>query len=564
MSLEQIGRRAGRMLANRMRAPPSYHETCPSRDTGDLDQLKLPDADGNTIPNFSRVGYREGLARIPFIPVQIVVEPSLDPSSDDTSRIQEAIDAVAQSPLICMGEDGARIRGTVLLKAGTYRVAGAIVINASGTVLRGEGQDESGTIVIATGNIQRDFVLVNGMLGSEMGAVEMQRTKARTAEMQPINGYRGSKKPDTYTSRGADILVGSTQIPVESTKGYKIGDRIVIERPGCDEWIDNIRMNCLPSRPGNIQSNQWTAKTYTFRFERKIVAIDCATNTFTIDIPMVMRLDPKYPQARVYELIHKMPTVSDVGVENLRLVSEYDPCNPEDENHGWYAVIMDNTVHGWVADVTTVHFVSGIFAGRWSRYITIQDCSVLDPVSKPTEGGRRYQFNLSGQMGLVKRCYTTNARHDFITLGRICGPNVFVDSTGVNGNNDTGPHERWAMGTLYDNITCNTLNVRQRSWMGSGQGWAGVFHVIYNCTAHKSNNCFQDPPGATNWIIGFQGALTKRPAFEEPGKSPMFCTLPSYPRSLYWAQLIERAHGDIQYVKKIAGYEGKLQYPPRL
>lgn len=58
---------------------------------------------------------------------------------------------------------------------------------------------------------------------------------------------------------------------------------------------------------------------------------------------------------------------------------------------------------------------------------------------------------------------------DNVTLG----PNVFVDSTGVDGNNDTGPHERWAMGVLYDNITCNTINVRQRSWMGSGQGWAG-------------------------------------------------------------------------------------------
>jgi len=58
-------------------------------------------------------------------------------------------------------------------------------------------------------------------------------------------------------------------------------------------------------------------------------------------------------------------------------------------------------------------------------------------------------------------------------LGLALGPNVFVDSIGVDGNNDTGPHERWAMGVLYDNITCNTINVRQRSWMGSGQGWAG-------------------------------------------------------------------------------------------
>lgn len=136
---------------------------------------------------------------------------------------------------------------------------------------------------------------------------------------------------------------------------------------------------------------------------------------------MVMCLDPKYPPARVYELIHKFNTISDVGVENLCLISETDRSNPEDESHGWYGVVVDNTVHGWVADVTTKHFVSGIFASAWSRYITIQDCSVVYPVSKPTEGGRRYQFNLSGQKGLVKRCFTNNARHDFITLGRVCG-----------------------------------------------------------------------------------------------------------------------------------------------
>ncbi|KAG0315609.1 hypothetical protein BGZ97_008045 [Linnemannia gamsii] len=430
-------------------APPPYEETSPAHggraDTGNLEALKVPDAYGNTMPDFSRVGYREGHVKIPMIPVQMVVEPSLDPFSDDTARIQAAIDEVGRLPLECVGNDGAR-----------------------------EGQDDGGTIIVATGNIQRDFILVNGMLQSEMGNVEMQRAKARTREMMPTNGYKGSRKPDTYTQSGVYVAAGSNQIPVLDTKGYNVGDRIVIERPGSDEWISDIGMDKLPPRPENGNpSTQWTAKSFTFRFERKIVAIDQATRTFTIDIPMVMCLDPKYPPARIYDLIHKFPTISDVGVENLRLVSESDPNNPEDESHGWYGIVVDNTINGWIADVTTMHFVSGIFASAWSRYITIQDCSVLYPVSKPTEGGRRYQFNLSGQMGLVKRCFTNKARHDFITLGRVCGPNVFVDSIGEDGNNDTGPHERWAMGVLYDNITCNTINVRQRSWMGSGQGWAG-------------------------------------------------------------------------------------------
>jgi hypothetical protein len=180
-------------------------------------------------------------------------------------------------------------------------------------------------------------------------------------------------------------------------------------------------MDSLPPRPDGTASVQWKKETFTFKFERTILGIDDVTSSLIIDIPMVMSLDPKYPPAKVYELIYKNPMISDVGVENMRLVSEYDPINGEDEAHGWYAIVVDNTLHGWVADVTTMHFVSGIFASTWSRYVTIQDCSVLDPVSKPTDGGRRYQFCLNGQMGLVKRCFTNNARHDFITLARCCG-----------------------------------------------------------------------------------------------------------------------------------------------
>lgn len=177
----------------------------------------------------------------------------------------------------------------------------------------------------------------------------------------------------------------------------------------------------LPPRPGNTLSAPWKKETFTFRFERTVVGIDPGSQLLTLDIPLVMSLDPRYPPASVYVLNYKVPMISDVGVENLRLLSESDPIDAEDESHGWYAVVLDNVLHGWVADVTTMHFVSGIFCSTWSRFITIQDCSVLYPISKPKEGGRRYQFNLSGQMGLVKRCFTNNARHDFITLARVCG-----------------------------------------------------------------------------------------------------------------------------------------------
>ncbi|KAG0009928.1 hypothetical protein BGZ81_003076, partial [Podila clonocystis] len=140
-----------------------------SNNNGRLDILKLPDQFNNTIPDFSMVGYREGHVRIPSVPTRIVLESS--PSTeDDTARIQAALDQVAQLPLESVGPHGAAVRGAVLLRAGVYRVAGALILNASGIVLRGEGQDESGTIVVATGAIQRDFILVNGQLTSDMGS----------------------------------------------------------------------------------------------------------------------------------------------------------------------------------------------------------------------------------------------------------------------------------------------------------------------------------------------------------------------------------------------------------
>lgn len=175
------------------------------------------------------VGYREGHVRIPSVPTRIVLEPSAS-TEDDTARIQAALDQVAQLPLEDVGPHGAAVRGAVLLRAGVYRVAGALILNASGVVLRGEGQDENGTIVVATGVIQRDFILVNGQLTSDMGSIEMQQAKARTKEMMPSNWYRGSKKTTT-TRSGVYIPVGENRIPVEDVGPFKTGNRVVASDP---------------------------------------------------------------------------------------------------------------------------------------------------------------------------------------------------------------------------------------------------------------------------------------------------------------------------------------------
>jgi len=96
---------------------------------------------GNRIPDFSTAGYGGGGVPIPDIPVRA----SLDPVSggDDTPRIQAALEALVKQPADANG-----FRGALLLHKGVYRIAGTILLNASGIVLRGEGSEEGGKMCI--------------------------------------------------------------------------------------------------------------------------------------------------------------------------------------------------------------------------------------------------------------------------------------------------------------------------------------------------------------------------------------------------------------------------------
>lgn len=78
-------------------------------------------------------------------------------------------------------------------------------------------------------------------------------------------------------------------------------------------------------------SSDFSPLEVRFRFERTVVGIDPASQTLILDIPLVMSLDPRYPPAKVYEVNYKGPMISDVGVENLRLSSECNPVDPEDD-----------------------------------------------------------------------------------------------------------------------------------------------------------------------------------------------------------------------------------------
>jgi len=218
--------------------------------------------------------------------------------------------------------------------------------------------------------------------------------------------------------------------------------------------------------------------------------------------------------------------------EGKVLVSEYDASKGHnDEAHAWDAIRIAALADGWVRNVTAVHFgYSCVNILSSGIRITVQDSACLDPISRIT-GGRRYSFALDGQLCLVQRCYTRGGRHDYVMHSRARGPNVFLDCVADQTHSDSGPHHRWATGTLYDNIACGALNVQWRGRSGTGHGWAGANMVFWNCRT-RSIDC-QKPPTANNYNIGCTGSVGGNGYIASRG-------VPVKPRSLYFAQLAER------------------------
>jgi hypothetical protein len=461
----------------------------------------FPDEKGNTIPDFSLVGYHHGLKEIPQVKVVKIVDPV---KGDAGNIIQAAIDEVSALPI---GADG--FRGAILLKKGDYSIAGTLNINAEGIVLKGEGNTAQGTRLIAAGKGLRSLIKISG--------------KGRITE----SGGR-VKITDAY------VPAGAKSFQVGSAKGFKAGDRIIVYRPGTENWIHDLQMDKIEDRGG---TKQWKAAEYNLSFEREITAVD--GDKITVDNPVVMAMDEQYGGGEIFKYEYK-GRLKEVGIENILFESEY--ANDTDEDHGWIALDFDQIENAWVSDVTSRFFgYSCVSLSGGAKNITVKNSKCLDAKSVIT-GGKRYSFNNNGQQNLFKNLETTEGRHDYVTGAKTCGPNVFYHCKSRNTHADIGPHHRWSSGTLYDNIdTDGEINVQDRGNWGSGHGWAGITQVVWNCKVKGA--AIQNPwVSGKNYAIGIQGQKLKGRLNGKPdGEWDGLNKTDLHPVSLYEAQLKARA-----------------------
>lgn len=444
----------------------------------------------NRIPDFSNAGYKGGGVQLPVLPVQETIQPV---QGDCRAHIQAAIDRVSALPADANG-----YRGAVLLRAGIYPVEGSLIIRAGGVVLRGEGNGVTGTVLIATQKVQHNFIVVQGS-GSGYGEVSGSRVKITTPY----------------------VATGATTFDVAAGHTFQPGDNVVIQKMPTEAWIDTLDM----------RQYGWTASGYRNTYERKIVSV--SGNTVTIDVPVVDPLEQFYGGGEIHKS-NIVGRIKESGVENMRIESFF--AGNDDESHGWNAVVLNRAENCWVRDVVAKYFgYAAVSVSNMSRFITVQDCAMIDPKSVTT-GGRKYSFNIEGNAtnNFFQRCMTWGGRHDFVSGSRVPGPNVFLDCVAENTFADIGPHHRWSTGQLFDNIYGGQIRVQNRGASGSGHGWSGAQILLWNCYSFKSDIEVESPPTARNWGIGCIGVKQTNTGYWESWGTHVL------PRSLYLQQLEER------------------------
>ena len=302
------------------------------------------DEHGNRVPDFSTCGYAGGDRDIPNAPVKVVASST---KGDETADIQKAIDYVASLPADANG-----LRGAVLLLKGRHEVSGALYITNSGVVLRGQGMDQNGTALLAAGLDRRTLITIRG------------RNDRQT------HSNDGWKIADDY------VPVGSDSFHVKDTGSLKAGDTVTLTRPCTKDWIDLLGATDF----GGGEGGGWKPGSRDLVWDRVVKSVDGTLITF--DAPITTALENNFGSGNLKT--YSWPgRIENVGVENLRLVSAFDPANPKDENHSWMAITMENAQDAWVRQVTFEHFAGSAVAIYEScKRVTIEDCSSLAPVSE--------------------------------------------------------------------------------------------------------------------------------------------------------------------------------------
>ncbi|HYW96378.1 MAG TPA: hypothetical protein VE870_12370, partial [Bacteroidales bacterium] len=375
---------------------------------------------GDRVLDWSNVGYEKSNVPIPNVPVKDTLSPlegetivdgnmAYPKGPDSHDMIQAALYKVWQ-----MTPDANGNKGAVLLKAGTYYINGAITI-PTGVVLRGEGSDENGTILIIRSTN-------GGGSAIQIGQGSIYINWASTVRIT-----------DDY------VPSGSYEISVTDASAFKAGDFVFVRKTVNQAWIDTLgmgeRLRHIRGGTEGLNKVPWDPDSYQFMHLRQITKVE--GNTITLDMMMPQSISDVYGGGEVLKAdVSSLST--QCGVESLSVVSNYDATAKDtgkdatDFMNFQNGISINNAMDSWLRDVTVKHvYFAAVNLGYGSRQVTVRDCKSLEPIG-PYHGGFRYPFCIGDGTGhLFYNCFSEDGRHDFVGGSRAMGPFAFVKCTAV-------------------------------------------------------------------------------------------------------------------------------------
>ena len=482
------------------------------------DQLVyVSDSDGNHIPDYSYVGYKNGEEALPDVEVVKEISPI---AGDNTAHIQAAIDEVEALALNANGH-----RGALLLLPGEYSVSGELIINSSGVVLRGSGDGEdaaSNTIIIGAGNIPDERTLIRIGTNNKSG----------------FGGQVAGTRQDIVSPY---IPAGSRTIEVADASVYNIGDNIIIKHPSTAAWIEAV------DNGGVATDDPWEPNTINLVFNRHITSIE--GNKIQVATPIYDILDRSLSQSYVY-IYNGNSQLKECGIENLRIFVESSGVTGRDHvKIGIHMIGVDNS---WVQGVTILRVSDqGVKFDEATRCSVI-DTNVLD-MHGPISGGWRYNFEVTDFCNniLFENCVASNGRHTFVANGASdVNGIVFTNCSSSGDYTRSESHRRWGQGLLWDNITWTNTNttgilgLHNRGSYGTGHGWTVTNGVAWNIDAPSNQIAIQKPPIGQNYAIGCDATVNGDGPFSHPAGYIEGTGEDLLIQSLYLAQLEDRTtHG---------------------
>lgn len=454
---------------------------------------------GDRVPDYSWCGYRQSIEAIPFVAARVRVAPPAD-GSDATALLQQAIDYVSLLPF---QPDG--FRGAVQLEAGTFHVSGQLLIRQSGVVLRGAPAETglSSTTLVAEGCSKDELIRVLG------------QSDTRTLQ--------------TLAVKSQYVPVGTTFLPLADCGSLQPGDAVTVLRPCTAEWLQALGTD----RIGHQQEynfSRWEPGQYEQRMERTVVEV--RRGGIVVDVPLTLSLDPRYGGGQVLQ-VAQPGRLHNVGIEQLTVVSVFDPGNPKDEAHRWQAVTMNHVQDGWVRRLSVRHFAgSAVMLLEGASRITVEDCRFLEPVSE-VANHRRYAFHTCGQQTLFQRCYSEEGYHSFSVGRGVAGPNAFVQCHDERPYSFSGGTGGMSSGILFDRCTLSggTLNYDYRDIADRGSAWTAANSMCWATRASQTH--IVTPPDAHNWGYGL---------WTQPFGNGYYQCSHTFvrPESLFYGQLLAR------------------------